>query len=232
VASRPIKLPVVITTDGTQAQAGFAKLRQSLGGLDRIVGKHLGQQAARLTGMFSSFFTIDALISGITRVLQHGQDVIDRVSQFSAPAVESQARLEAAQLKQDVQIASVIGPDIAKTAKQKEQLLPQTGMRNVAAASLANTATQVYDRAVGQYTDLFTGDFDSFIRKGVENLQFYYDYYTGGGEKDLTDEQIMRASGAIPEPAAGSAEEAQAALAELQEHTRQLRELNQRLRGS
>jgi hypothetical protein len=230
VASRPIKLPVVITTDGTQAQAGFAKLRQSLGGLDRIVGKHLGQQAARLTSMFSSFFTIDALISGITRVLQHGQEVIDRVSQFSAPAVEAQARLEAAQLKQDVQIASVIGPDIAKTAKQKEQLLPQTAMRDVAAASLANTATQAYDRAVGQYTDLAMGDLGSFFRKGAENLQFYYDYYTGG--PDLTDEDIMRVSGATPTPAAGSAEEAQAALAELQEHTRQLRELNQRLRGS
>jgi hypothetical protein len=180
--------------------------------------------------MFSSFFTIDALISGITRVLQHGQEVIDRVSQFSAPAVEAQARLEAAQLRQDVRIASVIGPDIAKTAQQKEQLLPQTAMRDVAAASLANTATQAYDRAVGQYTDLAMGDLGSFFRKGAENLQFYYDYYTGG--PDLTDEDIMRVSGATPTPAAGSAEEAQAALAELQEHTRQLRELNQRLRGS
>jgi len=165
--ANPIKLPVIITADGTQAQAGFSKLRTSMQGLERGFGRYLTRQASSLTGMVSGFFTVDALFSGIQKLLAHGAEVNERIAQFSPEAVAAQARLEGAQLRQDVAMAQVLGPDIAARAEAAQVALPETGAADVFAATMATEAGGFWDFAKAQFGRVVVGEFAAFTEKGL-----------------------------------------------------------------
>jgi len=160
--AKGIKLPVVITADGTQAQAGFAKLRNSMQGLERGFGKYLSRQASALTGMVTGFFTVDSLFSGIQKLLAHGAEVNKRIAQFSPEAVRAQSQLEAAQLRQDVAMAQVLGPDIAARAGAAQVALPETGAAEAFAATLATEGGGFWDFAKAQVGRLVVGDLSAF----------------------------------------------------------------------
>ena len=166
--AKGIKLPVVITADGTQAQAGFAKLRNSMQGLERGFGKYLSRQASALTGMVAGFFTIDALFSGIQKLIAHGDEVNKRISQFSPQAIGAQARLEAAQIKQDVATATQMGPQIAEVTKRQEAAMPSSAVIGVAAGSAALEAQDWWTLVKVQTARAIAGD--KFTGEGAEAI--------------------------------------------------------------
>jgi len=136
--AKGIKLPVIITADGTQAQAGFAKLRNSMQGLERGFGRYLSRQAGAITGMVAGFFTVDALFSGIQKLIAHGEEVNKRISQYSSEAIGAEARLQAAQIKQDVAMAGQVGPQVAAVTARQQAALPAQAVVGLVGSNLAS----------------------------------------------------------------------------------------------
>jgi len=124
--ANPIKLPVIITADGTQAQAGFSKLRNNMQGLERNFGKYLMGQAAYLGGIAGSIFTLDTLFQSIQRMIQHGQKINEDITQYSGEAVKAQAEYEVAVLKQQIELAGEQGKSLAMMYKFSESNLRYT----------------------------------------------------------------------------------------------------------
>lgn len=237
MASRPIKLPIVVTSDGTQAEAGFRKLANSLGGLERSLGKHLNQQAQRIVSMGASFFTVDALINGITKVLQHGQEVLDRATQFSAPAIEAKAKVEAQQLKQDVYTGGLLGPDVAKQQQAKLRNMQVQAQLDVSYGSLKNAFNDLFDFYYAQAGRLVAGDFAGFERSGKAKRDEILSFYTGADpDMNQLQERLAVAQAAAVVPVAGAPmtadqQQQQQIINALQEQIRELRQINTRLRG-
>lgn len=168
--ANPIKLPVVITADGTQAQAGFAKLRNSMQGLERGFGRYLSTQAGAITGMVAGFFTVEALFSGIQKLIAHGEEVNKRISQFSPEAVGAEARLQAAQIRQDVATAGVLGPQIAADTAGQQAALPATGVIDMSASNVVSQAKDYYTVFKEEVARLITGGVvgnETGVRKAV-----------------------------------------------------------------
>jgi hypothetical protein len=177
--AKGIKLPVIITADGTQAQAGFTKLRNSMQGLERGFGKYLSRQAGAITGMIGGFFTLDALFSGIQRLIAHGEEVNKRISQYSPEAIAAGSRLEAARIKQDVATATQMGPQIAEVTKRQEAAVPSEAVAGVAASTVALQAIDVWTYLKEQLDRNLTGN--AFTGEGLKTLG----KLTGlGGEED------------------------------------------------
>jgi len=168
--ANPIKLPVVITADGTQAQAGFAKLRSSMQGLERGFGRYLSTQAGAITGMVAGFFTVEALFSGIQKLIAHGEEVNKRISQFSPEAIGAQARLEGAQIRQDVATSSLLGPQIAAVTARQQEALPAGGVIDMVGSNVASNAQDYFTVFKEEVARLITGGVignDTGIRKAV-----------------------------------------------------------------
>jgi len=195
--AKGIKLPVVITADGTQAQAGFTKLRNSMQGLERGFGKYLSRQASALTGMVTGFFTIDALFSGIQQLIAHGQEVNKRISQYSPDAIGAQARLEAAQIKQDVATATQMGPRAAAVTRQKEAAIPQIAVSEAATAELANRFNVGVSELQKQAGRLAVGDYSGFAETAVQRTKQYFGY---GDEMMAREEQLQNLRNIAPMP--------------------------------
>ena len=223
--ANPIKLPVVITADGTQAQAGFAKLRSSMQGLERGFGRYLTRQASSLTGMVSGFFTVDALFSGIQKLLAHGAEVNERIAQFSPEVIKAQAELDVAKMEQDIQTASQMGPQQAQVLKLKQAALPEMAVGDVFAADLSNRFQRGLVEVKKQASRLATGDFGEFAdvtwRKLKENFGFV-------DEMQLREEQLQNVRNIAPMPAPNLPPEQQPK--EVQESAEQIRILSQQLR--
>jgi len=168
--ANPIKLPVVITADGTQAQAGFAKLRNSMQGLERGFGRYLSTQAGAITGMVAGFFTVEALFSGIQKLIAHGEEVNKRISQFSPEAIGAQARLQGAQTRQDVATSGLLGPQIAAVTARKQAALPAQGVIDMVASNVASDAQDYFTVFKEEVARLITGGVvgnDTGVRKAV-----------------------------------------------------------------
>jgi len=168
--ANPIKLPVVITADGTQAQAGFAKLRNSMQGLERGFGRYLSTQAGAITGMVAGFFTIEALFSGIQKLIARGEEVNKRISQFSPEAVGAQARLQGAQIRQDVATSGLLGPQIAAVTARQQAALPAQGVIDMVASNVASDAQDYFTVFKEEVARLITGGVvgnDTGVRKAV-----------------------------------------------------------------
>jgi len=238
--ANPIKLPVVITADGTQAQAGFAKLRNSMQGLERGFGQYLSRQASALTGMVTGFFTVDSLFSGIQRLLAHGAEVNKRIAQFSPEAVKAQTQLEAAQLQQDVDMAQVLGPDIAARAQAAQVALPETGAAEAFAATLATEGGGFWDFAKAQVGRLVVGDLTAFKENALAKQRELFGQSgqilgltspSDPGVKEM-EERLRMLQATAPMPAAGVPSDQQSdEVKQSVETINLLREAVQELRG-
>lgn len=238
MSANPIKLPVVITVIGDQAQAGFRQLAVQLKSLEAGVGKFLGAQTSAVGGMLGGFLTVQALISGVQKVLAHGQAVIDRVSQFSGEAISAQTRLDAAQLRQDVGAATILGPEIAQEAQKQQRLLGLTGEVDVATAQLKLESDSAINFAKGQLGRLIGGDLEGFQEAGLNKQKEILEYYLPemfSPDALYQAEEKLRMAQAIaplPSPAAAGAPVSEqdaanaAQIRELQEAVRQLRAIN------
>lgn len=238
MSASPIKLPVVITVIGDQAQAGFRQLAVQLKNLEAGVGKFFSGQVSAVGGMLAGFFTVQALISGVQKVLQHGQEVIDRVSQFNSEALSAQARLDAASLRQDVTAGSVLGPEIAAKAQQQQQLLGLTGQVDVATAQLKLESDSAIAFAKSQAGKALEGDYAGLAEAGLnkqrEILQYYLPDMFSPDALFEAEERLRMAQAIMPLPtpvAPGAPINEQdaanaAVIRELQETVRQLKAVN------
>jgi len=235
--ANPIKLPVVITADGTQAQAGFAKLRNSMQGLERGVGGYLSRQAASVTGMFSQFLTIDGLFAGIMKAVAHGDEVNKRISQFSPEAIRAQTQLEAAQIKQDVATAKQMGPQAAEVTRQKEAALPELTIIDVFMAEIANRFNTGLIEVQKQFSRLITGDFQEFASVGFRRLK---ESMGQGDEIQMREEQLENVRRIAPLPVPNlpadqqpdNVKQSQAFIGVLVQQLQQLRAMNQQIKAN
>lgn len=241
MTAQPIKLPVIITVTGDQAKVGMNRLGVQLKALETNIGKYFQTQVGSITGMMAGFLTVEALIAGVQKVLAHGQAVIDRVSQFSGEAVTAQTRLDAAQLRQDVQMGSVLGPEIAAKAQEQQAMLGLTGQADVAAAQLKLEADSFWNYAKAQVMRAFTGDFDEFNKAAAAKRQEIGQFYLGDFADIFVEDPLMEAQRSLemaqalaplpsPVTAGGpaNAQDAQnaAVIRELQQQVAELRQMN------
>lgn len=238
MSTQPLKLPVVITVQGDQAQTGFNKLGVQLKNLEAGVGRFFGSQVSAVGGMLAGFFTVQALINGVQKVLQHGQEVIDRVSQFNSQALTAQTQLDAAKLRQDVAMASVLGPEIAAEAQRQQARLGLTGQVDAAAAQLALESQSATGFAKEQAGRFIEGDFSKMTEAGMQKTKeiaaFYLPELFSPDALYEAEERLRMAQAITPLPtpvAAGAPVSEQdaanaAQIRELQEAVRQLRAMN------
>jgi len=224
--ANPIKLPVVITADGTQAQAGFAKLRNSMQGLERGFGRYLSRQASTITNMFAGFFTIEALFSGLQKMFAHGAQINERLAKFSSEAIKAQVSLEVAQMEQDRQTASHTGPRYAEVLKEKEAAIPELAPLDVFLTEMSNQFELAWLHIQKQLARAITGEFD------LGNLTWENFKETFGfGDVDqvrMLEEQLQKAQNIAPMPVPNLSPEQQPQ--EVKQSAEQIRILQQQLR--
>lgn len=234
--ANPIKLPVVITADGTQAQAGFAKLRTSMQSLERGFGRYLTRQASALTGMVTGFFTVDALFSGIQKFLAHGAEVNERIAQFSPEVMKAQAQLQGAQLRQDVALAYQVGPQIAEQTKRQQAALPTDAVFDAAASGAAVGIKDLWLFVKEQTVAAMTGDVMSLpgnaARYYGEGLGLIEEDPLAEMERKLQEAQALAplATPNVPfEKQSKEVQESAEAINLLREQVQELRGLNRQL---
>jgi len=249
--ANPIKLPVVITADGTQAQAGFAKLRNSMQGLERGFGRYLSTQAGAITGMVAGFFTVEALFSGIQKLIARGEEVNKRISQFSPEAMGAEARLQVAQIRQDVGTAGVLGPQIAAATARQQAALPAQGVIDMVASNVASDAKDYFTVFKEEVARLITGGVvgnETGVRKAVLGglaagnplgMQFLPSIMAGD-PLDEMERKLQEAQATAPMPAPGvpfaqqsdQVKEAVETINLLREAVQELRGMNRQLKAN
>jgi hypothetical protein len=184
--AKPLKLPVIIETNGTQARAGLRSLGGQLNAMDRMLGGHLRDQASMVTGSIAGLFSIQAALDGLKALIAYGQKVQTYAQTWDPKTIEAKAQTDVAQMQYEQRVAATVSPISQQVEIQKQAQLARRDFTFEAyAASMNLQVERIKTTALdqfGNYAEFFANpSFHSALRIVDRGLQFVQEQFESTG---------------------------------------------------
>lgn len=116
-----IKLPIVITANGSQAVAGLRAVGRETKKIESSAGRWGSSQLSAVGGMLSGYFGIGAAIQGLQELYQYANKIQGLSRQWSPEVAEAHGARLIAEQKRD----QAVGIAVAPVAVEREKLATQ-----------------------------------------------------------------------------------------------------------
>ena len=172
-----VRLPLIITADGSKAVAQLDKFKGQARSIDSQISGYFKGEAAAVGGMLSAYFGIQSAIDGLKELYAYSKKISEIAGTYSQPVAQAQAQTSIAQIQADQRVAAAVMPNEVQRAQVNTSSLQQSGTGFEQLASSFGLVVDQYLKtartSISAIMDVFSGDMEAASAKfGISASSF------------------------------------------------------------